>query len=418
MFATKSNAGLDLDMKPPTAEITISRKEAVIEPSFEKGQAPPVMASFKPRVGFGNGFKNYFLGVDQTFAGGDAAKIMSALYDAPTVRAPIADDPSFDSKITLSKPVTGSSIWPLTWFTKPAGPGDERPLIFGTDTMLGLKVAWSGVGGQFPDTLKAGFNRKEFAWAPLSATDNGKTMKMPAFLATIQSRIAGGNPTNSVGSTNNDQGGGISAIQYFATGEAARNLAFQHDVRDAMLSRLDPHYRRTHAGANAIVLRQILEAMNNAFSQLSRADPIAKAYYDGFSDLKDIQLPDSFETAKPPMHVYTRSPGPPDVLTQRQDQQIVHTPTLTLPNLIAFLATLDISREALSHTLANVSTVQLSITAANGVAGGAHAITPAEARDLQAQLDIQNQAYDSIGRAISENQLLDGALYYFRSLTR
>jgi len=53
MFMTKSNAGLDIDMKPPTAEINISRKEAVIEPVFEKGQTPPVMASFKPNVHFG-----------------------------------------------------------------------------------------------------------------------------------------------------------------------------------------------------------------------------------------------------------------------------------------------------------------------------------------------------------------------------
>ena len=240
MFTTKSNAGLDLDLKPPTAEITVSRKEAVIEPSFEKGQTPPVMASFKPRIGWGNGFKNYFLGVDQTFAGGDAAKVMSVLYDSPTVHAPNADDPAFDSTLDLTKPASGSSIWGLRSLTTPATAGDIRPLIFGTDTMLGLKVAWSGVGGSFPDTVKAGFNRKEFAWAPLTMTEDGKSIKMPAFLATIQSRISGGNPTNQPAGTNNDQGGGISSIQYFATGEAAKNLAYQHDVRDAMLGRLDP----------------------------------------------------------------------------------------------------------------------------------------------------------------------------------
>ena len=79
LFMTKSNVGLDFDSKPPTLEITVSRKEAVIAPTFEGGQTPPVMASFKPRAGAGSGFGNFFLGVDQTFTGGDAAVAMASL---------------------------------------------------------------------------------------------------------------------------------------------------------------------------------------------------------------------------------------------------------------------------------------------------------------------------------------------------
>ena len=232
LFMTKSNAGLDFDAKPPTVEITISRKEAVIAPGFEGGQTPPVMASFKPAVGTGAGFSNFFLGVDQTFAGGDAARTMAELYG--TNMSPGASAlTSYDSSIELTEPPKYSN-----WFQRMAKPGEVRPFIFGTDTMLGLKVAWSGTGGQMPDTLKAGFNRKEFAWAPVTMTtvthtNSGTTVtnhlvKMPSFLATIDSKIEAGTDSK------------VSALQYFATGDAATLLAMQPAVREAMVMRMDP----------------------------------------------------------------------------------------------------------------------------------------------------------------------------------
>jgi hypothetical protein len=416
MFTTKSNAGLDLDMKPPTAEITISRKEGVLEPSFEKGQAPPVMASFKPRVGFGSGFKNYFLGVDQTFAGGDAAQIMSVLYDSPTIHSPNASEPAFDSALTLTKKPTGSSIWGLHNLTTPAEPGDIRPLVFATDTILGLKVAWSGAAGAFPDAVKAGFNRKEFAWAPLTMTEDGKSfrIKTPAFLATIQSRIAGG-------STTNGQSGGISSIQYFATGEAAKNLAYQRDVRDAMLARLDPHYKRTHLPRNGILLRQKLNGMESAFTQLAGVDPIAKTFLEGFKDLKYITLPDSFEKAKPvPMHYYSRDAAALDTLLLQHDDQTVtlqHAPKIAIDDLATYVSYLDISREALTHALGNLSTMQLGRLTAGAPPGQSHSVTPSDAKELQAQLDIQNRAYETLWQEIVNNGILGSALQYFKSLS-
>src|SRR6185369_12851329 len=98
-------------------------------------------------------------------------------------------------------------------------------------------AAWSGAGGQIPDTVKLGFNRKEFAWAPLTQTPLNTNVqggpvniKMPAFLATIESsqRL----DTN---------GAKVEALQYFATGDAATYLAMQKDVRAAMHARLDPN---------------------------------------------------------------------------------------------------------------------------------------------------------------------------------
>ena len=229
LFMTKSNVGLDFDSKPPTLEITVSRKEAVIAPSFEGGQTPPVLASFKPDVGAGGGFANFFLGVDQAFAGGDAAVAMSALYTTNGAPPPHTRT-NFNSALNLSKPPKYTDP-----FRRVAKPGVTRPFIFGTDTTLGLKAAWTGTGGQFPDTVRLGFNRKEFAWAPISMTsvsNGGATnyqIKMPSFLATIDSRIETGNSN-----------GSISALQYFATGDAATLLAMQPVPREAMVYRLDP----------------------------------------------------------------------------------------------------------------------------------------------------------------------------------
>lgn len=263
MFATKSNVGLDVDTKTPTAEITVARKEFVAEPAFEGGQTPPVMASFKPHAGFTGGFQNFFVGVDQTFAGGDAAVIMSTLYGKPDENW---DSNRFSSTLNLSTAPTAK--WPTTRLPKP---GETRPFIFTTDTMLGVKVVWSGTSGQFPDSVKIGYNRKEFAWAPLtlrtetSEKGTNAQISIPAFLATIESKMQVNNGANGT----ND----IAALQYFATGDAARQLALKQQVREAMLSRLDPNakdFKLNFDGQNTEIERQVLFAMNSLFLQFLR----------------------------------------------------------------------------------------------------------------------------------------------------
>lgn len=275
MFMTKSNVGLDFDSKPPTLEINVSRKEAVIAPSFEGGQTPPVMASFRPHAGTGSAFTSFFMGVDQTFAGGDAALAMAMLYDNRTS----TNKGPYNSALRLSKAPDYTN-----WFQNIPGAGKTRPLIFGTDTSLGLKVAWSGAGGQIPDTVKLGFNRKEFAWAPLSMTPtnvnalgqpdgNAVDVKMPAFLATIQSKQGVG--------TNGTQ---IEGMQYFATGDSATYLAMQRDVRAAMIARMDPNteiYKAQFMKANTHAERTaVIRAMQNVYAglQLRTDDPVAQAF--------------------------------------------------------------------------------------------------------------------------------------------
>ncbi len=49
MFVSKSNAGFEADTQPPSLQVSLDRLEAVVSPSYEGGQTPPVMASFQAK---------------------------------------------------------------------------------------------------------------------------------------------------------------------------------------------------------------------------------------------------------------------------------------------------------------------------------------------------------------------------------
>jgi hypothetical protein len=254
LFATKSNVGFDFDAAPPTAELSISRVEGVIEPTFEGGRTLPVMASFKTQ---GEGL--FAGGVGQTFTTGDAAVIMATLYGdeypqaAPDVNWEEQVAKKFDSALTLrSKPQLPGEVPPFATT-------EVKPVFFGTTTSLGLKVSWSGMSGPNPDSLHLGYKRKELAWAPISmeieqeggeGSDVGSAeadpaasgmvrpappgavyhMRVPSLLATIDAS----------GDLQTSEQARFDWLQYFATGRSATALALRRDVRQAMLRRLDP----------------------------------------------------------------------------------------------------------------------------------------------------------------------------------
>jgi hypothetical protein len=223
---TKSNIGIDADTKPPTLEVSIARREGVIAPGFEGGQTPPVLASFRTDS---NPFSRFFFGVQSTFAGGDAAIALSSLSGA-----------QFDSAVCLSKPPDKKEI--LGFDVSVPEKGTVKPFIFGTDTTFGLKVAWSGTTRQIPDTVRLGFSRKEFAWAPVFGTNVAKckipgteedgtyAVRMPPFLAVLDNDVQ----TGTLAQTR------VKWLQYFATGNSATMLASRNEVRRVMMERIDP----------------------------------------------------------------------------------------------------------------------------------------------------------------------------------
>lgn len=233
LFVTKSNIGIDADTKPPTVEVSIARREGVLAPVFEGGRTLPVVASFRAAS---NPLGRFFFGVESSFAGGDAADGLS--------RGPGGDKISPGAVLCLSKqPVQQHFLWQDVTI---AQKGEVRPFFFATDSTLGFKVAWSGMTAQFPDTLQLGFNRREFAWAPVfgtdqvpckipstkqdTAKDGSYAVWMPAFLAVLENNVEVGSLPET----------GVKWLQFFATGDSATTLANNNEIRQVMLKRILP----------------------------------------------------------------------------------------------------------------------------------------------------------------------------------
>jgi hypothetical protein len=237
LFTTKSNFGVNIDSTPkPTAEVSLSRLEAALAPAFEYGQTPPLMASYHVNSGLA---LPMFGKVSSTFEGGDAAMAMAKLFGSHEVGTN-----QYDSALWLTQPPTNNNCSLLNL----PGPGEIRPFIYGTDTTIGFKLAWSGVGGPYPDSLKLGVHRKELACAPVfgrsqtnvvtnqhgNVVTNTYSVKMPSFIATMDLNV--GAAAREAGGTSNK----FSCLQYIATGEAATQLALQPSVRETLAVRLDP----------------------------------------------------------------------------------------------------------------------------------------------------------------------------------
>ena len=241
LFYTKTNAGLVVDTQPPEVALDIGRQEGLLSPSYEAGKTPPVMASFRfDSAGF---FSNY---LGSAFATGDAAVAMARLYSAPdwpdsegekawklTGDQWKAKERDFDSAIPLHETPK------MPWFVPKEEPGKVRPVLFGTDTSLGFKVAWKNAESPVPDYLRLAYQRRELAFAAVTVgqarDENGEFLDrleaaVPSLLATVDTSVQFREPWRSR----------FEYLQYFASGRAATALAFRRDVRGAMLKRLDP----------------------------------------------------------------------------------------------------------------------------------------------------------------------------------
>jgi len=235
LFMTKSNFGVDIDSRPPTAEVSLARREVVIEPTFEEGKTLPVFAAFKARNSVATSF---LFGVDSMFAGGAAAAVLT---DGTLKEANACKDKGGAGILCLSEEPKGETLEDMLPCpfncseTKIPSAGKMKPFVFATDTTFGLKVAWSGTAGQFPDSIKLGFNRKEFAFAPIF----GKQEKDGAFLVGMPPFLAGVDQSVMVGWSaplTHD----VDHVQFFATGAAAVNLARDKNITDRRDNMLKP----------------------------------------------------------------------------------------------------------------------------------------------------------------------------------
>lgn len=335
MFISKTNAGLELSAAPPTISLAISRYEGVIAPQFENGKKLPVLASFKF-----NTSRAFSPHAGSAFATGDAAVTLAALYsdDVPYpdwgTRAKQVKREDYPGSSVLelqSKPNPGSNLQYQEKETKNSiDTTDVRPVFFGTDTALGVKVAWSGMSGGFPDSAVFGYNRKEFALVPISMEEknvNSKktyNMRMASLLATIDtgakidvSPVESGSPDTPVSpdTTSTPKTPGLDAmhIQYFATGNAATLLALQSDVRKAMLARLDPNkeaYEKEFGQEQNTILSRALVGVYDSLKKLGsgtygKPDLIAKEHKNRLDKIVgSFDIPQNFQEKKLILYSY------------------------------------------------------------------------------------------------------------------
>jgi hypothetical protein len=323
LFVTKSTVGIDVDSQPPTSEIAINRKEGVIEPVFEGGQTPPVIASFKADA---NPVARFFgFGIGSTFATGDAAEALSALFSTTDAEFDTEAKKYTDCETPCTLPwqrkhllasVFGSHV---ILIKSPEGkfikPGDKVSnsdyLFFATDTVLGLKIDWSAT---VPTGVKVGFNRKEVAWAPLALcetpannsaqcfpnvssdiaekyqlmiqkhtvdaglkeTSTSYIIKAPAVFASLDATYAVG------------KNSGLAYQQYFATGRAAVNLVAREQVRRTLAPEFDKTASDTQRAlaeqvetdyvANGALLQKKLQSNTTTGPTLDRVQTFAEAW--------------------------------------------------------------------------------------------------------------------------------------------
>jgi len=427
LFVTKSNVGFDASAKPPTFELDISRVEGVVAPQFENGKKLPVMASFK--------FQNkgaFQPNVGSAFATGDAATTMAALYGDDTPpgnwesRATMVKDDALPSDSTLNlddKPEV--KRWLPFWlhktfvdkmFPKPKFlQNDVRPVFFGTDTAMGLKVAWSGMAGGFPDSAQFGYNRKELAFVPITMKDTGAAqgqkhpvaMKMSSLMATIDSGVKG--LTNENGSPTLDYG----HIQYFATGNAATLLALQRDVRAAMLARLDPNkeiYKSLFLSGKdptqLSILTRALVGVYDAMDKLGNLpekDLLAASHVQRLDDAASkLSIPPSFQANELIQYKYTPA-----------------TSNLTIKTTLGNYTTGKPFFDAIRYWTdlgASINALRLAKAAGTNVTLNGQPASEQEQQTWSKQLERQQAAFDDLDQKLRTNQAVIEAMHYYSGL--
>jgi hypothetical protein len=197
LFVTTTTIGIDADSKPPHATIGYDRYEGYIGPTYSTGAVPPVFAKIDSNL------KIFNPEIRQLYATGDAARLVTQ-KDEPEKVDP---DPKMYS-------------------------GTGEVMLFGTGSNIGLRVTFAG---NMPESISFGYKRKEFSYIPLGSEDETQvdpadpsktiTRKVDRY-GSVLAVMDMGVKTTSFNET------GMSVTQFFATGDAARNLAARKFMRD------------------------------------------------------------------------------------------------------------------------------------------------------------------------------------------
>ena len=273
LLATKTNVGIDIDSTPPTAEITIARRELAIQPTFPDHTDDDNSLAFPLLASFGLQGSMFNTKITAHFAGGDAAVLLVRDEKGIDVKSAVCldEEPKFSKGMIRS-------IWE---FFAGDSKDEPRPFFFATDTAFGVKVAWSGTAGPYPDTLKLGYNRKEFASAPIfvetgcsndsSAGADVYQVRTPSFYASIDN----GTNWNAFNDENPRK-----HVQFFATGKAASEYASRPYVRRIALESMAPGttaFETAQRGLNKELIDEIVGSYNKIDTTAGSDDDKLKA---------------------------------------------------------------------------------------------------------------------------------------------
>jgi hypothetical protein len=218
-FVTMTNIAIDADATTQSASIGYDRYEGYVGPAYESGAVPPIVAKIKSNLSVLNPE------VHQFYATGQAAILATCQGGKATDEQPPAP--------TTGQPEEEGTKCPE--LPKPRLSGNKRIMFFGTGSVIGLKVRWAG---NAPESVTLGYKRKEFSTLPIgriAQPDGTGTSGAAAGEDSYGSVLASLDMGTQVVAPINPK---LSLGQFFATGDAAENLANKKVIRDAVRKEL------------------------------------------------------------------------------------------------------------------------------------------------------------------------------------
>lgn len=278
LFVTNSSVGIDVGQAPPVASIAYDYTAAFIGPRENTGATPPVVGSvqtggtiFSPRI-------------RQVYATGIAA-------------------------VTVTDTATGVQV-PTTTKT------GRKTMFFGTSTTLGLKVDFTANG--LPSGLVLGYKRREASYIPLAPTPDNINDAYPSTLGSISVNVS----TPSMTAT------GLESENFFATGQAAVNLAelprirqtFQGLSSNALAASLTPEQMAEarqaateQTAAQASAVGKIIDAVSSAPGTIDTAK--LKAAYTQANAASPGALPPILQTTTTSIGIQQALRGKPNAVS-------------------------------------------------------------------------------------------------------
>lgn len=234
LFVTATTIGIDADTTPPHATIGYDRYEGYIGPSYSTGALPPVFAKIESDL------KIFNPEIRQLYATGDAATL-----------------------VTKEEIKEGDLKEDGEMYT-----GSGRLTLFGTGTNIGLRVTWAG---NAPESISFGYKRKEFSYIPLGSEHldpkDDKSPKVDRY-GSVLAAIDMGVHTETFLTT------GMAVTQFFATGNAAKNLAVREPIRRQFALEAENSVARrcdSKPDDNTTQIRQAIDR-NPAFGAVVKAE--------------------------------------------------------------------------------------------------------------------------------------------------